>query len=83
MIYPILYVVVCSTIKSVLDLQKKVVTELEFMASTVVNPVLQTVYTIHVTYNMGNALNVSLDGKEQCVTRVCLFTTYIMFAKIT
>ena len=53
------------------------------MASTVVYPVLPTVYTIHVTYNMGNALNVSLDGQEQCVTRVCLFTTYIMFAKIT
>lgn len=52
------------------------------MESTVVYPVLSTVYTIHVTYNLGNALNVSLDGQEQCVTRVCLFTTYIMFAKI-
>ncbi|XP_078327606.1 uncharacterized protein LOC144623188 [Crassostrea virginica] len=39
------------------------------MASTVVCPALTTVNTTHVTYNMGIALDVSLDGHEQCVTR--------------
>ena len=52
------------------------------MASTVVCPALTTVNTTHVTYNMGIALDVSLDGQEQCVTRVSLFTAYIILAKM-